>query len=72
MLTAGVPVLINSHAARSYYHIEGVVEFQDLNELGSFFEEIGRFEAGGQFPLPPKPNTALLAARIKKLMEQRS
>ncbi|MCK4765990.1 MAG: glycosyltransferase [Candidatus Aminicenantes bacterium] len=66
MLTAAVPVLANSHAVRSYFDMEGVVEFRDLIGMGDFFAEIERLD--GWVPLPPQPDSSYLIAEIKKLV----
>ena len=40
MLIAGIPVLANSHSARSYYNMNGVIEFNELNDLaGTLYGE---------------------------------
>lgn len=33
LLAAGVPLVINSHAARSYYNLPGIIEFESLEQL---------------------------------------
>jgi hypothetical protein len=65
-LTAGVPALVNTHAARSYHNLDGVIEFHDLDELGTAFEKIEKIE--GQVPMPPEPDPAAPAAAIKNLI----
>jgi len=35
LLLAGVPVVANHHAARSWHHLPGVIEFDDLSALSS-------------------------------------
>lgn len=67
MLIAGVPVLANSHAARSYYNMNGVIEFRDLNDLERALKQIDMLE--GQTPIPPEPNSSYLISEIKKIME---
>ncbi len=52
MLVAGVPILANSHAARTYYQTNGLVEFPNLPGVGKALTEI---EAAGQ-TLPPLPS----------------
>jgi len=66
MLIAHVPVLANSHAARSYYHIPGVTEFAGLNHLEEVIEKIDRI--GGNIPLPTPPNARELIAQVKRIL----
>ncbi len=66
MLTAGVPVLANSHAARSYYHMNGVIEFQESKELGGAIKQVEKWE--GNIPVPPAPGVPSLIAGIKKII----
>lgn len=65
-LTAGVPVLANTHAARSYHNLDGVIEFHDLDELGTVFKNIDNIEE--QVSLPPEPDPDPAAAAIKNIM----
>jgi hypothetical protein len=67
MLIANVPVLANSHAARSYHHMEGVIEFGDLDGLE---EALRRLQTQtGEIPLPSVPETAPLLAAIARVLE---
>lgn len=70
MLIAGVPVLANSHAARSYYNVDGVIEFFDLRDLERALNQVD--ELDGQIPIPQKPDSSHLVSEIKKIMEQHS
>lgn len=70
MLLAGVPVVANSHAARSYYNMNGVVEFRDLNDLKIALKQIDMLE--DQIPLQPEPDPTYLVSEIKKIMEHQS
>ena len=64
-LAAGVPLLINSHAARSYHNMTGVIEFNALHELGDLFREIEKVEM--RFPVPPRPDAAFLTTEIERI-----
>ena len=66
MLIAGVPVLANSNAARSYYNMNGVIEFRNLHDLDKALKQIDRLE--GQIPIPLEPNPSYLVSEIKKIM----
>jgi hypothetical protein len=64
MLIAAVPVLANSHAARSYHNMKGVIEFAGLDGLGEALERLNEFT--GDIPVPPPPDQAALFAAIKR------
>lgn len=66
LLTAGVPVIINSHAARSHHNLPGIFEFKGFEQLG---EQLQAAAATNQFPqvLSP-PNTEALIKRIFELL----
>jgi len=66
MLIAGVPVLANSHAARSYYNRTGVIEFRALCELDEAIQQIDALE--GRIALPPAPDMSYLFAELKKIV----
>lgn len=66
MLIAHVPVLANSHAARSYYHQPGVIEFAGLDHLEEVIEKIDRM--GENIPLPTPPNARELIAQVKRIL----
>lgn len=53
MLVAGVPVLANSHAARSYYNLAGVSEFSDFDELGAAIEVLENQDYDVPSPVVP-------------------
>jgi len=60
MLMAGVPVLANSHAARSYYNTPGVFEFRDLSELENVLK-LKQIDTGTTgIPIPQEPDTSWL------------
>jgi len=67
MLCAGVPVLANTYAARTYYNMKGVMEFRNLDELGKILKQFDTFT--GDIPLPPEPSTAFLEAEIGKIIQ---
>jgi len=66
MLIAGVPVLANSQAARSYYNSAGMVEFPDLGELKSAVATLER--GGGTVPVPEEPDPAYLCSRLARFL----
>lgn len=65
LLTAGVPVIINSHAARSHHNLPGIFEFGALDQLGELMQAAAK---GDQFPqvLSP-PDVLTLQKRIAAL-----
>ncbi len=66
MLIAGVPVLANSQAARSYYNIRGVVEFSDLDGLGQAIARLDLDE--GVVPAPEEPDAEFLFSRLARFL----
>lgn len=54
-LLAGIPVLANSHAARSYYNLPGVVEFTETADLARASRLIATVPP--DFPLIPPPDS---------------
>jgi hypothetical protein len=66
MLIAGVPVLANTHAARTYYNRRGVIEFRELNELAAVGETVDALEGG--IPLPQAPDIASLSLELQKII----
>lgn len=65
MLLAGVPVLANSHAARSQHGAPGLVEFTSLGELG---RALGRLEVGPPaFPPPAAPDPEAMTTLLRGL-----
>jgi hypothetical protein len=53
MLLAGVPVLANSHAARSYYNLSGVLELRHLEDLPDALEFLKSEDFAVPEPCPP-------------------
>jgi hypothetical protein len=64
MLLAGIPVLANSSAARSYYNKKGVIEFHDLQNLDKALEQTATITA--PVPKPVEPDPAGLISEILK------
>jgi hypothetical protein len=64
MLVAGVPVLANTHAARSYYNMNGVREFGKLAELAEAVNGFAIPEEG--IPEPQAPDASILARELQK------
>jgi glycosyltransferase involved in cell wall biosynthesis len=65
-LIAGVPVLANSHAARSYYNVPGVVEFTDFHDLAKGIRRLDSEVIKVYDPKAPSPDS--LIAHIKELI----
>lgn len=66
-LLAGVPVVANSHATRSYYNLPGIIEFADVTEL-RFFLSNHLPEPKDVF-LPSSPDPASLSSIIGSFMD---
>ena len=64
MLIAGIPVLANSHAARSYYHMKGLIEFRDLDSLANALGQLNEFH--GEVPAPRKPDPTPLISCLQE------
>lgn len=67
-LLAGVPVFANSHAARSYYHLPGIVEFSDIYDLAKASAIVNSLDMQAAAPEPP--DSTLLLLRIKELASE--
>jgi len=65
LLTAGVPVIINSHAARSHHNLPGIFEFDTLEHLGEQLEVAAKSKQFSQVLSPPA--TLSLQKRIIEL-----
>jgi len=53
LLTAGVPVIINSHAARSHHNLPGIFEYDTFEQLGDKMElaaKTGQFALALSYP----------------------
>jgi hypothetical protein len=66
MLIAGVPVLANGHAARSYHHWPGVIEFDGLTGLANAVGRLERETIEARCPTPP--DASRLAQEVAALM----
>jgi len=64
LLIAGVPVIINSHAARSHHNLPGIFEFTALEQLGRQLELAAQVD---NFPLVLSPPDA--TALTKHILE---
>jgi len=65
LLIAGVPVIINSHAARSHHNLPGIFEFTSLEQLGLQLEAAAEIDRFPQVLSPPE--TTSLKKRILEL-----
>ncbi|CAG1066624.1 hypothetical protein BAC1_02246 [uncultured bacterium] len=63
MLMAGVPVIANTKAARSYYNTEGLFEITTLEEIGTALKKAGGFNP----PVPKRPAGEALVSSIRKV-----
>lgn len=66
MLIANVPVLANSYAARSYYHMRGVIEFHELKNLAGALKQVKKWNR--KIPVPLAPKASDLVAGIEKII----
>jgi glycosyltransferase involved in cell wall biosynthesis len=66
MLVAGVPVLANTHAARSFYNLKGVVEFSSLGDFEDAILTAGSLD--GSIPVPSPPDLTFLKSEVKRLL----
>jgi hypothetical protein len=66
MLIANVPVLANSHAARSYCNRKGVIGFHDVKDLAGALHQAEKWNE--EIPLPLAPETSGLMAKMKKII----
>jgi len=69
MLIAGIPVLANFQSARSYYHTDGLIEFNDLTELPEALSRIDRWE--GNIPVNEGPDPDRLLSAVREVMARR-
>jgi len=66
MLIAGVPVLANSHAARSHYNFKGVIEFSCFDEFEKAIRRVDLIE--GNIPVPKPPDVSNLVSSLRKFI----
>lgn len=66
LLLAGIPVVANDHAARSYHHLPGLTEFADPAELPSL---LSSFSSAHQDVIPPPmPDAESLVRHIDSVL----
>lgn len=66
LLIAGVPVLANTHAARTYYGMQGVIEFPSLAVLRPTLSRLVPFEE--PFAIPNPPDKSALLSQLKAFL----
>jgi len=66
LLAAGVPVIINSHAARSHHYLPGIFEFESLEGLSEQMDAAAKSNLFPQVLSPP--DTSPVVTRILGLM----
>ena len=66
MLIAGIPVLSNTHAARSYYNLNGVIQFSSFNKFQKALGEVDFIE--GKIPIPKPPDLSDLVTAVSNLI----
>ena len=66
MLIAGIPVLANPHAARTYYNLKGVIEFSTFIHLKEALKAADRL--AGNIPVPLAPDAGALQSIIRELI----
>lgn len=67
LLAAGVPVIINSHAARSHHNLPGIFEFETFEQLGYQLQNVSKINQFSQVLTPP--DTSFLQKRIRELFK---
>jgi hypothetical protein len=68
MQLAQVLVLANSHAARSYYQLPGILEFRDLNDLEALLDLVQFYNENDVIPKPIAPGNKFLYEALEKLL----
>jgi len=58
--------LANAHAARSYYNLHGVIEFQDLDALEEALQRVDKME--GEITIPSAPDISCLSKEVKRIL----
>jgi hypothetical protein len=66
LLAAGVPVIINTHAARSHHDLPGIFEFETLEGLGKQMDAAAKSDLFPQVLSPP--DTSLMLTRLFSLI----
>jgi hypothetical protein len=64
MLIAGIPVLANIHAARSYYDADGLIEFSSFQEFEEAYNKIEQIK--DQISIPDPPETKLFYKALRQ------
>lgn len=67
MLIAGVPVLANTHAARSYYNLKGLTEFREFDDLEKILKSPDIFN--DEIFLPQQPSSGHLEKEIYRILK---
>ena len=67
MLIAGIPVLANTHAARSYHNLKGITEFSRFADLPEAIKKTESLER--RIPVPSPPDFSLLVSEIGRLLD---
>jgi glycosyltransferase involved in cell wall biosynthesis len=72
LLIAGVPVLANHHAARTYHNMPGIYEFDDFTSLERILSS-GKIDDGIAIPVPCEPDSTPVLRAVKSVLtgEQR-
>jgi hypothetical protein len=65
LLIAGVPVVANSQAARSYYGVKGLIEIKDLDDLERGLGRLAGIKEEN-IPIPARPQGDDLIGRIEE------
>jgi len=63
-LVAGIPVYANHHAARSYYNMPGIIEFNDIIEVVTGLEQVKDIE--NKIMIPAEPDYRELLSLVSK------
>jgi hypothetical protein len=63
MLIAGVPVIANGHAARSYHNVPGVLEFKGFGEIPALLDALPGI--ADRVPAPPRPDPEPLITALR-------
>ena len=70
MLIAGVPVIANPHASRSYHPVEGLLQFKDLHHLPELLKKRTPFQTDTP-PIPQKSNHKDLIEKIRQILPEK-
>ena len=67
MLIAGIPVLANTHAARSYHNLKGITEFSRFVDLPEAIKRAESLER--HIAVPSPPDFSLLVSEVSRLLD---